>query len=1253
MKKLLFIVALPLVLTGFAWAQFNINATGTTYTQNFDTLTPAGTWADNSTLTGWYARTTATASITAFGLNTGSTTTAGLYSFGSTGNNDRAFGFAPSNAYTGAAGIGKGFIGWRLKNNTGSVISSLTVTWTGEQWRKENNAAAHTLELYYQTGSTVTDLLTGTWTSASSVFTSPITGATTATALDGNLAANRVSGIVATLSGLNLSVNGEIMLRWEDLNDSGNDHFLAIDDVSIIASAASVPSITVSTGTLTGFSYVFNNGPSSEQSFTISGSNLTANISIAATTNYEISTGTGGSFVATNPIILTQSGGSVGNTTIYVRLKANLAVENYNNEDITSSSTGATPQSVTCSGSVTAPPPPSAPTATAATSTANTSFTANWDAVSGATGYELDVYYLTTVTNATDLIISEYVEGSSNNKYIEIYNGTGSSVDLSGYKLELFPNGAATASPSNTLSGTLAHGSAIVYQNSAAALTLPDGVTATTNSAVNFNGDDAVALYKISTSSYVDIFGVIGNDPGTAWTGDGGYTTVDRTLVRNSSVTGGITTNPSGTGTTAFTTLTTEWTMHGIDTATYLGSHTMAGGSTLVYVSGYQDYDAGNATSLNVTGLTAGTTYYYVVRAYNTYGTSDDSNEIEVTTTNTTPTITVSTATLSGFGYMEGSGPSAEQSFTVSGSNLTANISLDAPTNYQISTGTGANFNANMADPLVLSQSGGTVGTTTIYVRLKAGLAAGDYNGEVITASSTGADNKTVTCSGTVTPIPDPEITVSATTLSGFSYKVGSGPSAEQSFTVSGTYLTANISIAAATNYEISTETGGSFTATNPITLTQSGGTVGSTTIYVRLKASLAEGAYNGELITITSTDAETKTVILNGYVQTSDVPFLYWDFNDGAPSSGNWTQPIAANVGSGSLTYTFANAVAFNGTTLNTMAGDVVSGSSFVPQNGTDNVNNGEEFVMTVNTTDLENITLTYATQRTSTGFTDQSIWYSLDGGQNYTLFTTFTSIASSWEVKEVDFSSVTGANGNPNFMVKIVLDGASGTQGTGNNRFDNISFFGDEEDVNPVELASFTATISAQNYITLTWVTQTETGMRGYYIYRDTDSNFAGAQIVSPLIPSANSSQMQTYMFEDTKVFETGTYFYWLQTNDMDGTVGFHGPVSVFFNALGDNPTPEIPLVTELKSVYPNPFNPVVFIPFSLAKDSNVSFKIYDARGQIVKHFELGSKAAGNYRITWDGTDYNGAALSNGVYQIVMSAGSQVYQTKTTLLK
>ena len=156
---------------------------------------------------------------------------------------------------------------------------------------------------------------------------------------------------------------------------------------------------------------------------------------------------------------------------------------------------------------------------------------------------------------ATDLFISEYVEGSSSEKFIEIYNGTGASVDLSDYRLRLYANGASTPStPTNDvlLSGTLTNGSVIVYQNSAATL-----YAGTNNTAVGFNGDDAVALYKISTTSNVDIFGRIGNDPGTAWTATG-YSTLDRTLRRKINICGGVTINPTGTGVGAFTTLSTE-----------------------------------------------------------------------------------------------------------------------------------------------------------------------------------------------------------------------------------------------------------------------------------------------------------------------------------------------------------------------------------------------------------------------------------------------------------------------------------------------------------------------------------------------------------------------------------------------------------------------------------------------------------------------------------------------------------------------
>lgn len=238
-------------------AQFDINAAATNYTEDFNTLTN-GTWSDNITLTGWYAKTDLTPSITVYDANTGTTTTGGLYAFGVAATNplsERAFGFAGSNTFTGNSGLGKGYLGWRLRNNTGGVISSITVTWSGEQWRKEDNGEAHDLLLSYQTGTIVNDPNAGTWISAGSSFTSPITGATAAVALDGNAPGNRISNITIVIT-VTIPLGDEIMLRWEDLNNIGNDHQLAIDDVIINVAASSN---TITAGTVSSPPYILAN----------------------------------------------------------------------------------------------------------------------------------------------------------------------------------------------------------------------------------------------------------------------------------------------------------------------------------------------------------------------------------------------------------------------------------------------------------------------------------------------------------------------------------------------------------------------------------------------------------------------------------------------------------------------------------------------------------------------------------------------------------------------------------------------------------------------------------------------------------------------------------------------------------------------------------------------------------------------------------------------------------------------------------
>ena len=156
------------------------------------------------------------------------------------------------------------------------------------------------------------------------------------------------------------------------------------------------------------------------------------------------------------------------------------------------------------------------------------------------------------VIEPTELFISEYVEGSANNKYIEIYNPTSNTIDLSDYTLEIYSNGKTT-STSVKLEGSIESKTALVYANSNA--NLYEVPKERKSGSISFNGEkgDAIALSKNGVN--IDVWGIIGS------TADYGK---DVTMRRNPDVTG-----PSAEF------IESQWTTYSIDDVSDLGKHTM------------------------------------------------------------------------------------------------------------------------------------------------------------------------------------------------------------------------------------------------------------------------------------------------------------------------------------------------------------------------------------------------------------------------------------------------------------------------------------------------------------------------------------------------------------------------------------------------------------------------------------------------------------------------------------------------------
>jgi len=242
-----------------AWATY-MNVTDCPYCQTFDTLAKTGTatWQnDMAGATGWFIQSSSTSlsgngSGLTYTAGTGSSYTVGIYSFGSSGSpNDRTLG-----AITGSSAVAFGNL---LRNNTASAITSLTISYTGEQWRSASSSpqsilfsyavASGTLGTFYDVdGVGAKAYLSPTVTSGSDAsgdnkgltWNSVSAGTFTSPNLTGGGAVSASTSISFTLTGLNVPAGGAIMLRW--LDAANNTDGLGIDNVCVsIPSAAPVP----------------------------------------------------------------------------------------------------------------------------------------------------------------------------------------------------------------------------------------------------------------------------------------------------------------------------------------------------------------------------------------------------------------------------------------------------------------------------------------------------------------------------------------------------------------------------------------------------------------------------------------------------------------------------------------------------------------------------------------------------------------------------------------------------------------------------------------------------------------------------------------------------------------------------------------------------------------------------------------------------------------------------------------------------
>ncbi len=1011
MKKQLLLSIFGVALALFSLesvAQVSITTANSAVTQNFDGMGATGT----TTPSGWFVGTATSSSSTTVVSNNGSSNGGGNYNYGVASDGERALGSLASSSTIRNTEA-------RFTNNTGVTITSITVSYDGEQWRLGQNGSLETgLVLQYSTnGSTYTNMGT------SYNFVPPITSGT-AGQLVGNTGANRVAGIGGTYTPASAIPNGTtIYLRWVDSDNTGADAGMAVDNFSITLNASS------------------NNVPvASSVSFSgslITGSTLTGSYTYSDTESDPEGTSTFRWFRSANA---SGTGAvAIGSATSITYVPGSSDVGQYLSFRVTP---------VATSGSLTGTEVASAfqgPIASATNSvstiTADGTFTpaTNVDYLTSlgtdvtATSFEIARFSLNDVTGTptddglatilTDLAFT--VTGSSNLEKIALYDGTtelaeataAATTALSGFSLSAASGTAKIFSVRVTFKTTVTDNAQPQLTISSATANPSGSLFAAANAggaSSSIAGDNnrievtATKLSFTTTPTQTVVNVAMATTQTVEATDVNNRRDLDFVSVVSLTSSGTLTTTPltatATSGVASFTTITHTAIGTGLTLTASFGALTPA-------VSAAFNIVPAPIFANPITGTNPGLSNPY------TNGQTFDAN-----------------VSVSGIGRGSGvTGTNANDRYNGSSWDT---ASLDPTAYFEFTLTPVAGYQMDFTNFIYTAQFSASNAVTSAALRssvdnFTANIGTATLTGTTISLTDTsfqnvsgpitfrlyawGATNSGATFSvnsfefnGIVEASPVPQISAAPSTITGLNYFDGSGPSTSQTIGITGANLTpasGNLTASATTGFEVSTD---NTNFSSSVNVAYTSGTLTNAPLYVRQAAGTTAGDYSGT-VTISGGNAPANaTVAVSGKVV---VPFTIPYFNSFGTQSTVDAALVQGFVASGAAFNT--SYLRFNsiGAYLDTPVIDFTQESDFRVQfeTATFGGNNGQTLELQIST----------------------------DGGANYTTLTSIAPPSATYSTLTYDINVASYPSTNGKLRVLM-------TAGTSQTRLRNFYLLG-----------------------------------------------------------------------------------------------------------------------------------------------------------------------------------------------------------------